>query len=142
MRIAHVLTVIIVLGLAPLAARQVGHPKEPHPHPDGAKLTNPVAGNPASIEAGKKLYVELCGACHGDTGKGDGAMASFTGDPPPSDLTDAEWKHGSTDGEIFLSIRDGIDGTGMKDFKDMKPAEIWHIVNYVKTLAPKPAKNH
>ena len=69
-------------------------------------------------------------------------MAGFTGDPPPSDLTDAEWMHGSSDGEIFVIIRDGIDGTGMKDFKDMKPTEIWQIVNYVKTLSPKPAKNH
>jgi mono/diheme cytochrome c family protein len=141
MRIAYVLTVI-VLGMAPLAARQAGHPKESHQHPEGAKLQNPVPADAASIETGKKLYVELCAACHGDTGKGDGAMASFTGDPPPSDLTDAEWKHGSTDGEIFLVVRDGIDGTGMKDFKDMKPNDIWHIVNYVKTLAPKPAKGH
>ena len=142
MRIAHVLTVIVMLGIAPLAARQGVHPKEPHQHPEGVKMQNPTPANPASIEAGKKLYADLCAACHGDTGKGDGAMASFTGDPPPSDLTDAEWKHGSSDGEIFVSIRDGIDGTGMKDFKDMKPADIWNIVNYVKTLAPKPAKNH
>jgi mono/diheme cytochrome c family protein len=142
MRISHVLTLVLVLGIAPLAARQAGHPKEPHQHAEAAKMQNPVPSSPASLEAGKKLYTELCGACHGDTGKGDGAMASFTGDPPPSDLTDAEWKHGSSDGEIFVTIRDGIEGTGMKDFKDMKPNDIWNIVNYVKTLSPKPAKNH
>jgi mono/diheme cytochrome c family protein len=142
MRIAYLLLVVTVLGIAPLAARQAGHSKEPHKHPEGVKLQNPVPSDAASLATGKKLYADLCGACHGDTGKGDGAMAGFTGDPPPSDLTDAEWKHGSSDGEIFLTIRDGIDGTGMKDFKDMKPTDIWHIVNYVKTLIPKPAKNH
>jgi mono/diheme cytochrome c family protein len=141
MRIAHVL-VVIALGIAPLAARQAGHPKEAHQHPEAAKLKNPVPADAASIEAGKKGYADLCGACHGDTGKGDGAMAEYTGDPPPSNLVDAEWKHGSSDGEIFVVIRDGIEGTGMKDFRDMKPEEIWHIVNYVKSLAPKPAKNH
>ena len=142
MRISQVLAIVVLLGIAPLAARQAGHPKEAHQHPEAAKMQNPIPNQPASLETGKKLYADLCAACHGDTGKGDGAMAAFTGDPPPSDLTDAEWKHGSTDGEIFVTIRDGIDGTGMKDFKDMKPADIWHLVNYVKTLAPKPAKNH
>lgn len=142
MRIVHALALLIMLGIVPLVARQGTHAKEPHQHPEGAKLQNPVPSDPASIEAGKKFYADLCAACHGDTGKGDGAMASFTGDPPPSDLTDAEWRHGSSDGEIFLTIRDGIDGTGMKDFKDMKPTDIWHIVNYVRTLSPKPAKNH
>ena len=141
MRIAHVLFAL-ALGIAPLGARQAGHPKEPHQHPESAKMTNPVPSDAASIAAGKKAYADYCAACHGDAGKGDGPMAGFTGDPPPSDLTDAEWKHGSSDGEIFVVIRDGIDGTGMKDFKDMKPTEIWQIVNFVKTLAPKPAKNH
>jgi mono/diheme cytochrome c family protein len=141
MRIAHVL-LVVALGIAPLGARQAGHPKEPHPHPEAAKMTNPVPSDAASLAAGKKAFADYCAACHGDTGKGDGPMAAFTGDPVPSDLTDAEWKHGSSDGEIFVVIRDGIDGTGMKDFKDMKPTEIWHIVNYVKTLSPKPAKNH
>ena len=141
MRIAHVL-LVIGLGIAPLGARQAGHPKEPHQHADAAKMENPVPSDATSLAAGKKGFADYCAACHGDAGKGDGPMAAFTGDPLPSDLTDAEWKHGSSDGEIFVVIRDGIEGTGMKDFKDMKPTEIWHIVNYVKTLAPKPAKNH
>jgi mono/diheme cytochrome c family protein len=61
----------------------------------------------------------------------------------PSNLSDADWSHGSTDGEIYTIVRDGIDGTAMKDFaKDLKETEIWHVVNYVKTLAPKPAPAH
>src|SRR5688572_4276525 len=141
MRIAYVL-LVVALGIAPMGARQAGHPKEPHQHAEAAKMANPVASDAASIAAGKKGFADYCAACHGDTGKGDGAMAAFTGDPPPSDLTDAEWKHGSSDGEIFVVIREGIEGTGMKDFKDMKPTEIWHIVNFVKTLSLKPAKKH
>ena len=133
---AHLFTVAAV-------ARQVGHPKEPHGHTEAAKLKNPVPADAASLEAGKKLYVEQCAGCHGDTGKGDGPMAAYTGDPQPSDLSDAEWSHGSTDGEIYTIIRDGIDGTAMKDFaKDLKETEIWQVVNYVKTLAPKPAQAH
>ncbi len=143
MRRLQVLAVVVVLGFAPLLARQVGHPKEPHPHPDAAKLQNPVAADAASLEAGKKLYVDQCSGCHGDEGKGDGPMAAYTGDPMPSSFTDAEWKHGSSDGEIYTVIHDGLDGTGMKDFaKDIKPNDIWNLVNYIKTLGPKPAKSH
>lgn len=139
----HTVMAIVALALAPLLARQAGHPKEPHQHPDAAKLQNPVAADAASIEAGKKIYTEQCADCHGEAGKGDGPMAAYTGDPLPSSLVDAEWKHGSSDGEIYTTIHDGIDGTAMKDFaKDLKPTDIWHVVNYLKTLAPKPAKAH
>jgi len=34
-------------------------------------------------------------------------MAAQGKEPKPSDLTDARWKHRSTDGEIFTLIRDG-----------------------------------
>jgi hypothetical protein len=67
--------------------------------------------------------------------------ASITG-ARPSDLTDASWKHGSTDGEIFTLIRDGSKGTGMRGYAArMKPDDIWNVVNYLRTLGPKqPAK--
>ena len=47
--------------------------------------------------------------------KGDGAMGEEL-NPKPSNLADADWKHGSTDGEIFTVIRDGVKSTGMKAF--------------------------
>jgi mono/diheme cytochrome c family protein len=128
---------------AAVAARQAGHPKEAHQHAEAAKLQNPVPADDASIAAGKKLYDDQCAGCHGDTGKGDGPMAAYTGEPVPSNLADADWKHGSTDGEIYTAIHDGVEGTAMKDFKsDLKANEIWQVVHYVKTLGPKPAKNH
>ena len=37
----------------------------------------------------------------------------------PSDLTDAKWDHGDTDGEIFHIVTNGVGGTSvMKGFKD------------------------
>ena len=47
--------------------------------------------------------------------------------------------HGSTDGEIFTNIKDGI---GPKfDMKPMKAKmmdpDIWNVVNYVRSLGPK-----
>ena len=57
----------------------------------------------------------------------------------PSDLTDAKWDRGSTDGEIFLVIRDGAgpDFT-MKGYKGrMADNDIWNVVNYLRSVGPK-----
>jgi len=111
-----------------------------HRHPEAAKMNNPVKPDATSIAAGKNLYDKNCAGCHGDTGKGDGAMGSDL-DPKPSDLTDTDWKHGSTDGELFLVIRDGAKGTGMKPIgKKMTPHQIWDVINYVRSIGP--ARSH
>src|SRR5262245_2837341 len=91
------------------------HDAGAHQHPEAAKLKNPVKSTPDSIAAGKKIFDGQCAACHGATGKGDGKMAAEL-NPKPADLTDASWKHGSTDGEMFTLIRDGAKNTGMKAY--------------------------
>jgi mono/diheme cytochrome c family protein len=144
----------LIVGITALSAWTVGmsaqgrtaaagqHDAGAHQHAEAAALKNPVKATPASTAAGKKLYDTQCVTCHGATGKGDGRMAaSITTGPKPSDLTDASWKHGSTDGEIFTIIRDGSKGTGMRGYAArMKPDDIWNVVNYLRTLGPAPAK--
>jgi mono/diheme cytochrome c family protein len=113
-----------------------------HKHPDAAKMKNPVAASPASIAAGKKLYDSQCASCHGATGKGDGKAGALL-KPTPSDLTDADWKHGQTDGEVFTVIRDGSPQTSMRGYGSRIPAnDIWNLVNYVRNLGPKTTKSH
>lgn len=118
------------------------HPTAPgaHKHPEAAKQKNPVPADAASIAAGKQVYEKNCANCHGKTGAGDGMMGAEL-NPKPSDLTDADWKHGSTDGEIFTVVKDGVKGTGMKAFNSKLTArQIWDAVNYVRSLGP--AKSH
>lgn len=103
-------------------------------------MKNPVKADARSIAAGQKLYDTECAGCHGDTGKGDGAMGDDL-NPKPPNLVDADWKHGSTDGEIFLVIRDGAKNTEMKPYaKKMTANQIWDVVNYLRSIGP--AKSH
>ena len=117
------------------------HAEGKHTHPDAAKMKNPVASSAASIAAGKKLYDAQCASCHGPTGKGDGKAGALL-KPLPSDISDTEWKHGSSDGEIFTVIRDGARQTGMRAYGSKVPAnDIWNLVNYVRSLSPKTTKS-
>jgi mono/diheme cytochrome c family protein len=107
-----------------------------HRHPDAAKLKNPVTANATSIAAGQKVYTKLCAACHGDAGKGDGRMGEEM-IPKPADLTDGDWKHGSSDGEIYTLIRNGAKGTGMKAYsRKLTTHEVWDVVNYIRSIGP------
>lgn len=103
-------------------------------HADAAKLKNPVKSTPVSIAAGKVIYDKQCASCHGATGKGDGKTGTLL-TPKPSDLSDASWKHGPSDGEIYTLIKDGSKNTGMKGYASkMTAQEMWSVVNYVRTL--------
>ena len=93
----------------------------------------------ASIEAGKAVFAKYCRSCHGAEGKGDGAGAPK--DVHPANLTDAKWEHGSTDGEIFTTIKTGVPPKFDMDSWDgrIKDPDIWNVVNYIRTLGPKGA---
>ena len=111
------------------------HEDATHTHAAAAKIANPVKADEASIAAGQKLYGTHCASCHGPSGAGDGVQASKL-KLPPSNLADAQWKHGPSDGEIFTVIRNGIPKTSMTSFaKKMTERQTWDVVNFVRSLA-------
>ena len=119
----------------------VGHAGQAKPAAANAAakaLKNPVPASVASVGAGKAVFAKYCLTCHGAEGKGDGAGAPK--DVHPADLTDAEWKYGASDGEIFANIHDSIGPKfDMKSWKSrMTDAEIWSVVNYLRSIAAKP----
>ena len=101
-------------------------------------IKNPVAPTAASVTAGAAAYKKFCAYCHGAEGKGDGPLAPEGSHPP--DLTDAEWVHGSADGEIFTVIANGVADSKMLAFKKKMPDQnIWHIINFLRSLSPEGA---
>ena len=112
---------------------------------DPKTLKNPNPSTPQSLATGKRLFDRLCANCHGETGNGVSKTAENlgnAGDSKPPDLTDDKWDHGSTDGEIFVNIRDGVGPNGVMRGLNGKPGisdrEMWDIVNYVRSLGQKP----
>lgn len=116
----------------------MAYAQEPRRNPAAQKLKNPETSTAESVEAGKVIYKRHCASCHGPNGKGDGGMALSGG--TPSDLTDETWDYGSTDGEIFVAIRDGV-SSDMLAYKDkLSEKQIWQLVNFIRSIEPKPAK--
>jgi mono/diheme cytochrome c family protein len=134
------LEILLFLGLITLVAGC--SPQGPSVYADPKTIKNPVEATPESLASGKRLYDRLCAECHGPTGHGDGETAkklAAAGEPKSPDLTDEKWDHGSTDGEIFVDIRDGLGSTmkGLNGRPGIGPEEIWNLVNYVRSLGGK-----
>jgi mono/diheme cytochrome c family protein len=121
---------VVVVSAAYLSAQA---PK----NAEAAKIKNPVKATPEAIEAGKTAYNKYCKFCHNEGGTGNGALAPKDTHPP--NLVDAQWDHGSTDGEIFTNIKEGIGPKfDMKPMKTkMKDEDIWNVVIYLRSLGPK-----
>ena len=105
-------------------------------NPGAAKLTNPVAATSESVAAGKQGYVRNCAPCHGVTAEGGPGNDLI---PAAPDLTDDMWDHGSTDGEVFDAIKNGVaPDFNMIPWKDkLKDDDVWNVVNYLRSIAKK-----
>ena len=123
--------VVFVEGAS--AQRRGGDPK-------ARAMKNPVPATGASVNAGRAVYNMNCRQCHGLRLKGDGSLAPKN--PPPADLTDDKWDHGSSDGEIFTIIWNGAP-TPKSEMKPMKDAlrerDVWNVVNFIRSMGPKTA---
>ena len=106
-------------------------------NPKAAAVKNPVPANAASIKKGQQNYDRACQHCHGSKAQGDGPLAPTN--PSPPNLTDDKWDHGSSDGEIYFIIANGIRDSEMKGVRsEMSATDMWHIVNYLRSIGPKP----
>jgi mono/diheme cytochrome c family protein len=133
---------VTIVAVALAATAGVARARQDVNSPAAASLKNPVMSTQESLAAGKRAYDTNCAACHGNMAQG-AAKAGITisiiaeqGAKQPPDLVDAQWDHGSSDGEIFTVIKKGIPPTMMAGWEGrLSDTEIWSIVNYLRALA-------
>jgi copper transport protein len=93
-------------------------------------VRNPLASTPESLDRGRTIYLQSCAACHGITGKGDGAAAAAIR-PPLPDLNAHVPLH--PDGELWWFITNGIAGRPMPAWREvLTDDERWDVVNYLR----------
>lgn len=136
--------VLISAGLAVAAPEKDPlKPRVPAAQSDEAKkLTAPLFKDAKSapakiVEEGKVLYEGkgTCFNCHGKSGKGDG-MAGAMLDPGPRDFTNCAFQKARTDGELFWTVKHGVQGTGMVAFAPavVSEEEAWKVIAYVRSF--------
>lgn len=90
-----------------------------------------LAAAPAAAQAQtvNAIYSQNCAQCHMDDGRGGGAGAQSLID------LKREWLGGTTDRDLFNSIRDGLPDNGMPAYKGaLSDAEIWGTVVWIREL--------
>ncbi len=99
------------------------------------KAKNPVPADKrsASAESGKKIAMQNCAPCHGNSGKGDGPGAAAL-PKKPADWT-SKTVQTEPDGSLFVKISDG--NAPMPPWASLPEKDRWDLVNYIKTLGKK-----
>ncbi len=93
------------------------------------------AGDLPQLDAAQTLYNKNCAACHGETGAGDGPVASSTANQPVV-FADAGYMFTRRDDVLYAKIRRGGMGTDMPNFGTLfTQAETWAVVDYLRSLS-------
>jgi mono/diheme cytochrome c family protein len=120
----------MVPGSVPRSGGELYYPKEDRDA--AAARKNPVPATAESVKRGGELFAIYCTPCHGETGKGDGLVA--TKFVPPADLTNPDLQKARTDGFWQHYLTTG--GVLMPAYGEALSAEErWEVVNFVRTLA-------
>ncbi len=88
---------------------------------------------PPSRTRGAELYAQMCAACHGARGGGDGPSAAGL-DPKPRSFLDPAVMGELTPARAFNTLTDGVKGTGMASFGTLAAADRWALAFHVFTL--------
>jgi mono/diheme cytochrome c family protein len=130
------LGVSLALGQQNSAARATPPKKDSSVYAELAKAPekarakrNPLESDPDAIAAGRNLFEQHCGECHGDTAEGGKKGPSLR----------AEQVQNSTPGAIFWLLTNGVVRRGMPVWSKLPEPQRWQLVAYIKSLGAKPA---
>jgi cytochrome c oxidase cbb3-type subunit 2 len=81
---------------------------------------------------GEQLYVRLqCGACHGETGAGDGSRPSNY-QTPSRNFTRGRFIRGAEMEDLYVTLKVGIEGTHMASYAGLPDEDIWALAAHVR----------
>jgi cytochrome c553 len=111
----NALVPVVLLALAPACSRS----SPPQEQPPPAAAAADVSG-PSPAEEAHTTFSQICAACHGQDGKGDGpGAAQLT--PKPRNYTDKAWQASVTDAQITNTILMGGAAVGKSPSMPAQP---------------------
>ena len=117
--------------------------QNPDSYADPIDIPNPPPITEESIARGAQAYIDQgCGACHGDTGRGDGLSAKTLTDDWGKHIRPADmhkrwtFRGGPTRQDIYRTFSTGLNGTPMPSYGDtMANEDRWDLVNFIYDMA-------
>ncbi len=79
--------------------------------------------SPDDLITGRQYFLGHCAQCHGPEGEGGRGV----------NLTTGRYRHGSSDRELYMTIRNGVPGSEMPGSRLSQP-ELWRIVAHVRRV--------
>jgi mono/diheme cytochrome c family protein len=86
---------------------------------------NPYRDQPDAIAAGRRIFVDHCAHCHGDTADGTKKRPS---------LRSTRVQQDATDGDLHWLLVNGNRDQGMPSWIKLGDPQIWQVICYVKSL--------
>jgi mono/diheme cytochrome c family protein len=113
-----------------------------------ATLDKYLKAPPGSPVEGKRLFVYYCSGCHGLSGHGDGVYAKTLRQRDkvwPRNLTQTAYFATKTDKDLYVAVSLGGGHIGKSTMmpawsSTLTPAQIKHLVSYVRALSRTPSK--
>lgn len=96
---------------------------------------NPIALTPEVLAGARAHWADHCASCHGNDGKGEGALGAKMY-PRTPDMT-LPATQSMSDGELFATIENGIRLTGMPGFGNGTAESgkgSWELVHFIRHL--------
>jgi mono/diheme cytochrome c family protein len=100
---------------------------------DVSKVAEPWVPNDEMVKHGKKLFAQNCSMCHGNEGKGDGPAGQAL-NPKPRNLVEGPWKKGGGFIGWFTVLQEGLPGSSMASWKQLKPVDRWALVQFINSI--------
>jgi len=96
-----------------------------------------VLGSADARSHGRTLFVEHCALCHGERGDGQGVRKEGL-TSSPRNFMDPAWHRSTSPRHVFYSIREGLTGTPMPNWKSLSEQDGWDLTAYVLSLGEQP----